>query len=443
MRFIIQLITLLTLLGAASNSPIHQQEDPSNAISEQQFQVSSNEGSSQDFVEEIVEEFKEESYEDSFSESETLELKDKLRQVFDLDDAVLFQKEPLQKSSAPEYMLDLYRQSSDLESGVSKQANPYNANIIRSFQNQGYGEMKHFWFDVEKLNKTQDPNMKLVGAEFHIYKHVKKQLSSADDLFQFVQVQLYRVTRHARSQLVMIDSRVLSTHGSGWEIFNIPDVVSYWLANPDDNLGLVIIATGLDGKELDGSHVIELVTSSKAKKQPILVAFADDRNNTDSQELREFDPLDSLMAAVPDEASSTNHSRTRRSATNENRAASPPSTNEKRPFATRGARNCERLPMYVDFAEIGWSGWIISPTGYNAYYCKGECPFPLSQMHRPSNHATVQSIVHAIGSHDPSPPRPCCVPDRLYSINLLYFDQSGDVILKQYEDMVAASCGCH
>ena len=109
-------------------------------------------------------------------------------------------------------------------------------------------------------------------------------------------------------------------------------------------------------------------------------------------------------------------------------------------------RNCERLPLYVDFYEIGWSGWIISPSGYNAYYCQGECPFPLGQMHRPSNHATVQSIVNAIGPKLESGgriPQPCCVPDKLYSISLLYFDDSGDVILKQYDDMVAASCGCH
>ena len=109
-------------------------------------------------------------------------------------------------------------------------------------------------------------------------------------------------------------------------------------------------------------------------------------------------------------------------------------------------KNCERLPLYVDFYEIGWSGWIISPSGYNAFYCQGECPFPLGQMHRPSNHATVQSIVNAIGPKSKEGlqiPKPCCVPDRLYSISLLYFDDSGDVILKQYDDMVAASCGCH
>lgn len=108
----------------------------------------------------------------------------------------------------------------------------------------------------------------------------------------------------------------------------------------------------------------------------------------------------------------------------------------------RRKHTCSRHELYVDFDEIGWSGWIISPRGYNAYHCKGECPFPLGQNQRPTNHATVQSIVHAlrIGKNVGTP---CCVPNKLYSISLLYFDDDENVILKQYDDMVAASCGCH
>jgi bone morphogenetic protein 2/4 len=108
----------------------------------------------------------------------------------------------------------------------------------------------------------------------------------------------------------------------------------------------------------------------------------------------------------------------------------------------RKKKACSIHELYVDFEEIGWSGWILSPKGYNAYHCKGACQFPLGQNQQPTNHATVQSIVHAfragkdIGT-------PCCVPNQLYSISLLYFDDHENVILKLYDDMVAASCGCH
>lgn len=108
----------------------------------------------------------------------------------------------------------------------------------------------------------------------------------------------------------------------------------------------------------------------------------------------------------------------------------------------RRKRTCSRNDLYVDFEKIGWSGWIISPKGYDAHHCKGECPFPLGQNQEPTNHATVQSIVHAlrIGNNVATP---CCVPNKLYSISLLYFDDDENVILKQYDDMVAVSCGCH
>ena len=111
-------------------------------------------------------------------------------------------------------------------------------------------------------------------------------------------------------------------------------------------------------------------------------------------------------------------------------------------YTKRRKRTCTRHDLYVDFAEIGWSGWIISPKGYDAYHCKGECPFPLGLNQKPTNHATVQSIVHALNivNHVTTP---CCVPNKLYSISLLYFDDDENVILKQYDDMVAVGCGCH
>lgn len=113
-------------------------------------------------------------------------------------------------------------------------------------------------------------------------------------------------------------------------------------------------------------------------------------------------------------------------------------------FPLRGRpQSCRRVPLFVDFDEIGWSGWIISPRGYNAYHCKGSCPFPLGVGLRATNHATVRSIMHTLKLPGEDVGAPCCVPDRLQSISLLYFDDEENVVLKQYDDMVALSCGCH
>jgi hypothetical protein len=102
---------------------------------------------------------------------------------------------------------------------------------------------------------------------------------------------------------------------------------------------------------------------------------------------------------------------------------------------------CSRLDLFVDFEQIGWSSWIIAPKGYSAYYCKGHCNFPLGQSQRPTNHATVQSIVHELNLA-PDVGKPCCVPTSLLNVPLLFYDDNENVVLRMYEDMVADSCGC-
>ena len=41
---------------------------------------------------------------------------------------------------------------------------------------------------------------------------------------------------------------------------------------------------------------------------------------------------------------------------------------------------CGRKRLAVDFADIGWSDWIISPRSFEAHYCAGTCPFPLTKV---------------------------------------------------------------
>ncbi|XP_028907038.1 bone morphogenetic protein 2 isoform X3 [Ornithorhynchus anatinus] len=152
-------------------------------------------------------------------------------------------------------------------------------------------------------------------------------------------------------------------------------------------------------------------------KRPMLVLFTDNSRRAPPPIFPQF-PASMFPGLIP----GPNHTRLARSLS---------------PF-----RPCQRLPLYVDFEEIGWMGWIISPHGYNAYQCRGSCPFPLGQNMQPTNHATVQSIISALRLV-PAVSSPCCVPRQLASISLLYFDEAENVVLKHYEGMVARECGCH
>ncbi|XP_056385003.1 growth/differentiation factor 10 [Hyla sarda] len=104
-------------------------------------------------------------------------------------------------------------------------------------------------------------------------------------------------------------------------------------------------------------------------------------------------------------------------------------------------RVCTRRYLRVDFADIGWSEWIISPKSFDAYYCAGMCEFPMPKVVRPSNHATIQSIVKAVGII-PGVPEPCCTPERMSSLSVLFLDDSRNVVLKVYPNMSVESCSC-
>uniref|UniRef100_A0A8C5G896 Bone morphogenetic protein 7-like n=1 Tax=Gouania willdenowi TaxID=441366 RepID=A0A8C5G896_GOUWI len=97
--------------------------------------------------------------------------------------------------------------------------------------------------------------------------------------------------------------------------------------------------------------------------------------------------------------------------------------------------------LYVSFKDLGWQDWIIAPEGYSAYYCEGECAFPLNSYMNATNHAIVQTLVHFINPD--LVPKPCCAPTQLHGISVLYFDDSSNVILKKYRNMVVRACGCH
>ncbi|TSN86068.1 Bone morphogenetic protein 3 [Bagarius yarrelli] len=104
-------------------------------------------------------------------------------------------------------------------------------------------------------------------------------------------------------------------------------------------------------------------------------------------------------------------------------------------------KNCARRYLKVDFADIGWSEWIISPKSFDAYYCSGSCQFPMPKSLKPSNHATIQSIVRAVGVV-PGIPEPCCVPEKMSSLSILFFDEDKNVVLKVYPNMTVDSCAC-
>uniref|UniRef100_A0A1I7Z4Z1 TGF_BETA_2 domain-containing protein n=1 Tax=Steinernema glaseri TaxID=37863 RepID=A0A1I7Z4Z1_9BILA len=171
--------------------------------------------------------------------------------------------------------------------------------------------------------------------------------------------------------------------------------------------------------------------------------FARDRNDSQILEIFiEADPLSvvsdpthsaALLVFIESDAPGAAANRKKRSARHQYRH-----NRQHRKHIDR--KLCAREELTVSFKELNWESWIIAPASYQAFQCRGECPFPLPSQLNGTNHAIIQSLAHSI---DPKfVPAPCCVPVELEDFKLLYRDINENVMLKTYPEMIVKSCGC-
>ncbi|XP_062940480.1 bone morphogenetic protein 15 [Cynocephalus volans] len=101
---------------------------------------------------------------------------------------------------------------------------------------------------------------------------------------------------------------------------------------------------------------------------------------------------------------------------------------------------CSLHPFQVSFQQLGWDHWIIAPHLYTPNYCKGTCPRVLRYGLNSPNHAIIQNLVNELV--DQSVPQPSCVPYKYVPISLLLIETNGNILYKEYENMIAQSCTC-
>ncbi|NWX14115.1 BMP2A protein, partial [Aegotheles bennettii] len=273
-------------------------------------------------------------------------------------------------------------------------------------------DQHHFYFDISAMEKGEQ----MLKAEFRVFKLKRTRVSGRSDVKHFCRVEVYELLESGSKpqKKHLVASRLLSLYTEGWEVFNVTQTVSKWVGNSSSNHGFLITTTHVFNNKIE-HNLVRFAKSQGAlqeSRNALLVLFT----NSNKRRSSSFVPSSASMSRRP-------------------RAAAVPSAKSQ-------VTMCHRRELYVDFRAIGWSGWIIYPSGYNAFYCRGSCLFPLGESLNATNHATVQSIVHTLKlSQDVS--TPCCVPDELKSLNLLYFDDKENVVLKNYKDMVATRCGCH
>uniref|UniRef100_A0A8C3UE40 TGF-beta family profile domain-containing protein n=1 Tax=Catharus ustulatus TaxID=91951 RepID=A0A8C3UE40_CATUS len=307
----------------------------------------------------------------------------RLREVFDIEE---LPPDVLPRKKPPQFMVDLFNKVADAN-GITRAPGLLQGDVVRSFEDRG---------GPGPAGPSRAERPPMAGRE---RPRTIKLIS-----YRFCGI----ASKNKPQKKHLIASRLLSLYGEGWEVFNVTQTVSKWVGNSSSNHGFWITTTYVSNNGVE--H--DVVTFAKSQG-----AFQESRN--------------ALLILFTNSNKRRSHSFVP-SAASKPRAAA----------ATSPLAACHRRELYVDFHAIGWSGWIIHPSGYNAFYCRGSCIFPLGESLNATNHATVQSIVYTLKlSQDVS--MPCCVPDELKSLNLLYFDDKQNVVLKNYKDMVATRCGCH
>ncbi|XP_074545145.1 inhibin subunit beta Ab [Halichoeres trimaculatus] len=103
---------------------------------------------------------------------------------------------------------------------------------------------------------------------------------------------------------------------------------------------------------------------------------------------------------------------------------------------------CCKRQFYVDFKDIGWSDWIIAPSGYHANYCEGDCPNHMASFGGSTFHSTVINHYRLRGHGAFHNARSCCVPTKLRAMSMLYFNEEQKIIKKDIQDMIVEECGC-
>nr|CAG4651041.1 EOG090X07KO [Simocephalus serrulatus] len=232
----------------------------------------------------------------------------------------------------------------------------------------------------------------------------------------------------------LLDSRIVDVRDEGWMTFDVLPALLRWREQPNRNYGLWLEMRRVNDEALSDIQHFHLRRSRSRRRRRSSSSGSESVGSSDEDNsvVVEQEQLDLRWASQ--QPLLVTYSDDGRARVRSKRAA------EKK-HKRKGRRdNCRRQSLYVDFSDVGWNDWIVAPPGYHAYYCHGDCPFPLPDHLNTTNHAIVQTLVHSV---NPSAvPRACCVPTELSSISMLYIDEYDKVVLKNYHDMVVEACGC-
>ncbi|KAK3601933.1 hypothetical protein CHS0354_005180 [Potamilus streckersoni] len=322
------------------------------------------------------------------------------------------------ESSAAQYMLELYNMIVSAGKNERPLQEPnenhlrlkshfpdiheiHAADLIMSFVNDAYRKDFHrqdrdhvVYFDISGV----PPGHIFDKAELKLYKWKTASRGKSEYL-----IEIFRLRRDNDTKDKILEPKTnltVSEDYEGWLSIQITHVANYWNRNRQKNFGLYVQVTDVETDQeiyLNKSGIRGY--EGPKDKQPFMIGFVNKQDRANVQHTE---------------------GRAERSTNNQ-------PVNE----------DCKRHPLYINYTALGWK-YIISPEGYDAYYCAGDCVY--SPAANVTHHAVVQGLLN-LRAPDKIP-KPCCSPSKLSKSQVLYSTDNQNVILKHYRDMVVEACDC-
>ncbi|XP_034383534.1 transforming growth factor beta-3 proprotein-like [Cyclopterus lumpus] len=280
---------------------------------------------------------------------------------------------------------------------------------------------KVFRFNVATMERNSS---NLFRAEFRALR-VPNSSSKRNEQ----RIELYQIVRpneHIRKQRYLSAKNVLTKGTSEWVSFDVTETVREWLMNRGSNLGLEISVhcpchtfksngdiidnenevlevkfKGLDGDEEHSRLDLDHLKKRKDQYAPHLI-----------------------LMMIPPHRLDTQSTRRRKRALDTNYC-----------FSNTEESCCVRR-LHIDFRrDLDWK-WIHEPSGYDANYCSGPCPYLRSSD---TTHSSLLSLYNTLNPEASA--SPCCVPKDLEPLTILYYSGRTPIV-EQLSNMIVKSCKC-
>lgn len=214
----------------------------------------------------------------------------------------------------------------------------------------------------------------------------------------------------------LIESRSVSLNSSSFvEEFHLLEAVAEWISDASTNHGLLVT---MESKNHRLSNVFRLNSLKRTRRR----RSRNRGRQTDSK-------MPKLSVFVQEEEVNAVRRRKR-------------SLDGPRDCQTGdGESRCCRFSMWISFADIGWSDWIVAPDGFLARYCDGSCP----NHYKPANRfSSIKELVRSrrLQSAAASPPPTCCSATRMSSLPIAHYNHEGVAVISVFEDMIVEDCKC-